>query len=337
MESEINQRYSRQTILEEIGVDGQSRLLDSSVVVIGCGALGGFIANNLVRGGLGTIRIIDRDIVELNNLQRQILFDEEDIGKPKASTAFEKLKRINSEVIIDPVVDDVNFSNIESLITGFDLVIDGTDNLETRMIINDACVKRGIPWVYGGTVGRYGMSMNILPGGPCLRCVLPQLPEPGLLPTCDTYGILNTLPPFIASVESTEALKILLGHPPNPSLLYYDLWAHDYNSVEVNKNKNCECCVKNNYEFLDSKGSEIISSLCGANTIQIIQLNANDIPLDSLAERLAGAVEVEKNPGHIRFMTGDYEVFVFSNGRTLIRGTEDRKIARSIYARYVGK
>ncbi|TFG91826.1 MAG: NAD(P)H-binding protein, partial [Candidatus Atribacteria bacterium] len=207
----MQDRYSRQIILPNIGEEGQKILLKSKIAIIGCGALGTVTANNLVRAGVGKISIIDRDFVELNNLQRQILFDEDDIGMPKAIAAAEKLKRVNSDVEIEAMVKDLNHMNVEKILSGVDLVLDGTDNMQTRFLINDVCVKNKISWIYTAAVGTYGMMMPIIPGRtPCFKCFLPDVPEPGSLATCDTAGILSTISAIIASIESTEAIKILL-------------------------------------------------------------------------------------------------------------------------------
>jgi len=265
-------RYSRQVILEVIGEGGQEQLLDSSVAIIGCGALGTVISNNLVRAGIGKVGIIDRDLVEISNLQRQTLFDEMDIGRPKAKIAAGKLRKVNSQIAIESIVDDVHPTNIESLIDGYDLIIDATDNMETRLLLNDACIKSDIPWIYGGAIGTYGMSMNIIPGKtPCFRCLVPDLPGAGSQATCDTAGILNTIPAVIGSIESTEAIKILLGDAPSKHLVVYDIWKHRFQSIEIPKAKACVCCVEHRYEFLEAKTSELITPLCGSNAIQIIQ------------------------------------------------------------------
>jgi adenylyltransferase/sulfurtransferase len=211
MQEQHEGRYIRQVLLEEIGKDGQEKLNNSSALVVGCGALGSVIADHLARAGVGKIKILDRDIAELDNLQRQILFDENDVGSPKAAAAAEKLKRINSEIEIEAMVKDLNPSNAEKVIGDVDIVLDGTDNMETRYLINDVCVKKDIPWIYGGAVSTYGMSLNIVPQATaCLVCAFPHMPKAGSLPTCDTVGVLNTVPSIIASIQTTEALKILL-------------------------------------------------------------------------------------------------------------------------------
>ena len=332
-----NDRYSRQILLKNIQRDGQEKLAKSHVVIIGCGALGTTIANNLARSGIGHIRIVDRDLVELNNLQRQNLFDEEDIGFPKASKAAKKLRKINSGIKIDCIVDDVNHENIENIIKDMDVVLDGTDNMLIRFLINDACVKQGIPWVYGGAIEVQGMTMSIIPGQtPCFRCVVQDLPEAGSLPTCDTVGVLNTIPAIIASMESTEALKILLGKDINRDFLIYDVWQHDFNVIEIEKRKSCECCVKHNFEFLNAKKKETIISLCGSNAIQITPINRGKISFEELGEKLRKLGDVSNDEIVLKFRIPGYEFNIFRNARAIIYGTNDQKIAKSLYARYIG-
>ena len=333
----VNDRYSRQILLKNIQEDGQKKLAKSNVVVIGCGALGTTIANNLVRSGIGHVKIVDRDIVELNNLQRQNLFDEDDIGLPKASTAAEKLEKINSDIKIDYVVDDVNHRNIERIIKNMDMVLDGTDNMLIRFLINDACVKHGIPWVYGGAIETYGMTMNIIPDKtPCFRCVVHDLPEAGLLPTCDTVGVLNPIPCIIASIQNTEAIKILLDKNINKNLLTYDVWNHDFHSIEVKRKKDCVCCVKHNFEFLNAEKKETMISLCGRGAIQITPANSMKISFEELVEKLQKVGDVENREIILRFKISDYELNIFRNGRTIIMGTNDMKTAKSLYAKYIG-
>lgn len=328
-------RYSRQLILHEIGENGQKKLSKSSVLIVGCGATGSCSANNLARAGVGSITIIDRDIVELNNLQRQNIFDENDVDKPKAQTAKEKLKAINSEIEIIPVIDNVNYRNIEEFIKNKDLVLDCTDNMETRFLINDACVKNKIPWIYCGAIETYGMSFNILPNNACFRCLFPNLPPSGLLPTCDTVGILNTIPQIIASIQSTEALKILLKKKPNKTLIIYDVWHHSFHTLKVKKNSKCKCCVEHDFEFLKSEKSDIVT-LCGRNAIMISPVESCNINFLELRKKLSKIGKVEGNEIILKFRIENYEFTIFKNGRAIISGTDDEKIARSLYSRYIG-
>ena len=337
----MQERYSRQVILPNIGEEGQKTLLKSRVAIIGCGALGTVVANNLVRAGVGKISIIDRDFVELNNLQRQILFDEDDMGIPKAVTAAEKLKRMNSDVEIEAMVKDLNHMNAEKIMSGVDLVLDGTDNMQTRFLINDVCVKSKIPWIYTAAVGTYGMMMTIVPGKtPCFRCFLPDVPEPGSLPTCDTAGVLNTIPVIIASIESTEAIKILLKENittnAESNLIFYDVWSNTFEKIAVMRDKRCRCCDEHKFDFLNAEKKEIITSLCGRNAIQITPAKSADISFKSLAERLKRSGEVRFNNFILVFKERDKEISLFKDGRAIIKGTDDEKTARSLYARYIG-
>ncbi|TET71498.1 MAG: NAD(P)H-binding protein [Candidatus Aminicenantes bacterium] len=337
----MQDRYSRQVILPNIGEEGQKTLLKSKIAIIGCGALGTVVANNLVRAGVGKISIIDRDFVELNNLQRQILFDEDDIGVPKAVAAAEKLKRVNSDVEIKAMVKDLNHMNAEKIVSGVDLVLDGTDNMQTRFLINDVCVKSKIPWIYTAAVGTYGMMMTIVPGRtPCFRCLLPDVPEPGSLPTCDTAGVLNTIPAIIASIESTEAIKILLKEKMTTNaesdLIFYDVWSSTFEKVTEMRDKRCRCCVEHKFDFLNAAKEEIITSLCGRNAIQITPVKSAAISFKSLAERLKRLGEVRFNNFILVFKERDKEISLFKDGRAIIKGTDDEKVARSLYARFIG-
>lgn len=245
------ERYSRQTLLKEIGERGQAKLSTARAVIVGCGALGTYVSSLLTRAGIGRILIADRDNVELSNLQRQVLFSEQDVGEPKAPTAERLLKQVNSEIEITSTMTDVGVDNVENLVDGATVVVDATDNMQTRFIVNDACVKLGIPWVYGGAVGTSGMVFSIVPTGPCLRCVFPMLPPAGQLPTCDTVGIVNSLPSVVASLEVTEALKIMLGENTTPELMIVDVWHGDLQKIRVKKNPDCESCGKRHYYSYD--------------------------------------------------------------------------------------
>ncbi len=333
----VNERYSRQILLKNIQIEGQEKLLNSKVVLIGCGALGSNIANNLVRAGIGYLRVVDRDIVELNNLQRQNLFEESDIGSSKAGTIAERLRKINSEVKIESIADDVNNENIEKIIKNMDVVLDGTDNMLVRFLINDACVKHDTPWIYGGAIETYGITMNIIPHKtPCFRCLIQNLPETGSLPTCDTVGVLNSIPEIIGSIQSTEALKIILGKNINKNLLTYDVWIHNFNNISIKKRNDCECCGKHNFEFLNAKKKETIISLCGKGAIQITPANEVKISFEDLGKKLQKLGEINYHKLILRFKIPGYELNIFKNGRTIIIGTNDKKIAKSLYAKYIG-
>ncbi|UCH94223.1 MAG: ThiF family adenylyltransferase [Candidatus Aminicenantes bacterium] len=332
----MNSRYSRQVVLDKIGPQGQEVLLKSKVMIIGCGALGTHIANNLARAGVGTLLIVDRDLVELNNLQRQTLFDEADLGTPKTMAAAEKLEKINSEIEIKYLIKDVHGTNIEEVIHGFDLVLDATDNIPTRMIINDACVKKGMPWIYAGVIQTKGMVMNILPGGPCFRCLLPEIPTAGSLPTCETAGVLNTIPAIIAAIESTEALKVLLKKDIERRLIVYDVWEQTFNAIEIKKYNKCECCVKKDFKFLNAAKNEIITVLCD-NGVQIIPPGDMVLDLGKISENLESTVDhIMASEFLLKFAAEGKKITLFKDGRAIIKGTGDTGAAKSFYSRYLG-
>jgi adenylyltransferase/sulfurtransferase len=340
-EHNMENRYSRQEILQNIGEKGQKKLKESSILIVGCGALGTAAANNLARAGIGKISILDRDFVELNNLQRQMLFDENDVGEPKAVAATRKLKLINSSIEVEPIVKDLNHTNVEEIIKGVDLVLDGTDNILTRMLINDVCIREEIPWIYTGAIGTSGMTMNILPGAACIRCLYPHIPRPGSLPTCDTMGVLNTITVIMGSMASTEAIRILLGEakPENDHdgcLIVYDAWDHSMDEILVRKNDECRCCSLEEYEYLNSEDREIITSLCGRNAIQITPADPKEMDLRELASNLEHLGSIKCADFILLFKTEKYEISVFKDGRAIIKGTNDPNIARSVYARYIG-
>ncbi len=330
-------RYIRQTILPEIGPEGQRKLSIATVAVIGLGALGTVSAGLLARAGVGHLRLVDRDVVELTNLQRQVLFDEKDVDRPKADVAAWKLRAVNSSVTIDGIAKDVHAANIESVLEGADLVVDGADNMELRFLLNEVSVKRGLPWVYGGAIATHGMAMGILPGTTaCFRCFLPQLPAPGSLPTCDTAGILNTVSSVVGSLQATEALRLLVGEPPRGELLVFDGWAGELQKIRVARRKDCPACVRGETEFLGARRGQVIAAMCGGETISIDPAHKGDIDLAGVESRLRrlGAV---KSLGNVLVFEADGARFtLFSDGRALIRGTDDPERARSLYAKYVG-
>ena len=334
-------RYSRQILLTIVDVKGQQLLDHASVAVIGLGALGSVIASNLARAGVGELRLVDRDVVEIENLHRQIMYDEDSLGKPKAIVAAEKLHKVNSDIKITPIVKDVNFGTIDTIISDSDVILDGTDNLETRFLINDFSIKKGIPWVYGGVVGTQGMTMNIIPNikskKPCFRCVVSEMPGPGSLPTCDTYGIINTIPAIIGSIQSTEAIKLLIGSKQiNQMLLYYDVWTHEFRALEILRNPNCLCCVERDFEYLQVKKRSIVTSLCGQNSVQITPIKTTDLSLNNFAKKLERVGKVEKTEFTLRFSIDKYKITIFSDGRALIKGTNDENLAKSLYTKYIG-
>jgi len=330
-------RYNRQYILPQIGARGQKRLFDSKIAVIGCGALGCQSSTLLARAGIGNIRIVDRDVVELDNLQRQTLFDERDVGKPKAMIANKKLRSSNSDVKIEGIVDDINFSNVLEFIKDVDVVIDGTDNMETRYLVNDACVKENVPFIYGGAISTFGMTMSIMPKKTaCFRCLFPKLPPPGSLPTCETAGILNTVPAVIASIQTTSALRILLGSEFDSNLTLFDAWTNELSQIKVGRREKCPCCSLGHYEFLNAEKKEVITSLCGRNAISINPLKKGNINLKELSRSLKRLGDVKRSASLLIFKLKDYEVTIFSDGRAIIKGTADERKAKSLYSKYVG-
>ncbi len=341
MNSKIRDRYVRQIIFPPFGEQGQERLLAARAVLIGCGANGTVIANTLARAGVGKLSIVDRDFVELNNLQRQVLFDEEDIvrGTPKAIAAAEKLKRVNSSIAIEGIVTDVNTENIEDLVRGANIVLDGTDNFETRFLINDACVKNNIAWVYGGAVASYGMSMTIVPRETaCLRCVFHSEPEPGTLPTCDTAGVIAPIVSVIGSIVSAEAIKYLTGSGTrNTGMIHVDLWDNTFDSFVVPRRSDCIACVQNKFEYLEGERSGVMTAfLCGRNAVQVNPGKGHTLNLPGLAEKLHGVGEVSVNEYLVKFSIDNYELTIFPDARAIVKGTEDATIARSMYAKYIG-
>jgi len=334
-------RYSRQTLFGPIGKDGQERLGDSSIAIIGCGALGTVLANNLCRAGIGRLVIADRDYIELNNLQRQILFDEDDIARrlPKAIAAAEKLHRVNSTTQIEPLVEDINADGIESLVQNVDLVLDATDNFETRYLLNDVCVKYARPWIYSAVIASYGVTMNIIPGDtPCLRCIFPDMPLPGTTPTCDTAGVLNGIVGAIAGVAATEALKLLLqSDKVSRAMFWMDVWENTSERIELPRQPDCPTCGLHQYEFLDSLSGTSSTSLCGRNAVQVRGGRKDDkLNLPDLAERLRPVGQVSFNEFLLRFIVDGYELTIFPDARAIIKGTDDEQVAKSVYSRYIG-
>ena len=333
-------RYAKQVLFKPVGKEGQERISHARVAVIGLGALGSMIANHLARSGVGFLRLVDRDFVELDNLQRQVLYDEEDVraALPKAAAAAEKLRRINSEVKLDPRVCDVNYSNAEEIARDVDLVLDGTDNFETRFVLNDACVKLGRPWVYGGCVGSYGMAMAVLPGeGPCFMCLLGGLPAPGTSPTCDTAGVLNTAVAVVASLEANEALKILLGKKEALAggLQTLDLWTNAFQLLKIPRAPGCPTCVGRSFPHLEANPSSALS-LCGRNAVQIRPAADTTLDLAEAERRLAPLGKVRRNAYLLKFAVDGCELTLFPDARAIVQGTDDLAKARSLYARFVG-
>lgn len=335
-------RYSRQMILPGWGAEGQERLRTQSAVVVGCGALGSHIAAHLTRVGVGRLVLADRDFVEWHNLPRQALYAEADAeaGLPKAVAAAQRLRQINSLVEIEEHVVDVNVDTVEELVAGADVVLDGADNFEVRYLLNEACVKLGIPWVYGGVLGTYGLTAAILPGEtPCLRCLLGPMPPPGTMPTCETAGILGPVVAVIAALEVVEALKLMLGSHEalHRSLLMVDLWSGDFERAQTQKGReSCPVCDEGEYALLDAKRGSSTAVLCGRNAVQVNPYPSQRVDLLSLAERLAEVGPVTVNEYLLRLDVETYQLTVFAGGRAIVKGTDDPAQARALYARYVG-
>ena len=337
------ERYSRQILFSGIGKEGQLKLLKSKVAIVGVGALGTVCANHLVRSGVGYIRLIDRDVVDLSNLQRQSLFNEEDVklNLPKAIAAQKRLNSINSAITIDAVITDLNLDNAEELLAGFDVIIDGTDNFMTRFLINDIAVKYGIPWVHGAAVSSRGMFATIKPGiTPCYRCLFPQVPA-GRGETCDTIGVLSPVTDIIGSFQAMEALKILTGAATSPNLEQIDIWDTSIFSMNImeGRNPHCPTCVNHQFDFLDRSSAfqESYSSLCGRDTVQIYFREKRERDLLKLAERLKKNGKVTGNGFLLRFSPDkDTAIVVFKDGRILVHGTNDIVKAKSLYSKYIG-
>ncbi|OHB88680.1 MAG: thiamine biosynthesis protein ThiF [Planctomycetes bacterium RIFCSPHIGHO2_02_FULL_40_12] len=338
------ERYSRQILFQHIGEERQKLLMDSYAVVIGCGALGTVSSSYLTRAGIGHIRIIDRDFIEEGNLQRQILFDENDIaeGLPKAVAVQRKLRRVNTKINIEGIVTDVNYANIEKLTKDADIILDGTDNFETRFLINDSCVKNNIPWIYGACIGSRGLVMNIIPSKtPCLRCVFETMPQMGSFPTCDTAGVIGPIAGIIASIQVTEAIKILAEdyESINKMLIEIDVWDTRFKQIDIADLKdlnNCPTCKLHKYSYLEAKDGVMTTLLCGKNAVQVMCRNISGIDLEQLAKRLASIADVRSNAFMLKFKVKDHEFTVFPDGRAIITGTGDFSTAKGLYSKYLG-
>ncbi len=333
-------RYSRQTMFPGIGEHGQLKLSNGSVVIIGCGALGSNIATFLVRAGVGKIRIVDRDFIEYHNLQRQVLFDEDDIEAqlPKAIAAERHLGKVNSLVEIEGVVADTNYTNIEKFCRGADVILDGLDNLETRFLINDVALKYKIPWVYGAAIASNGMTMTIIPGEtPCFRCIYPILPNPRSIPNCETAGIVGTAPAIIGSLQATEAMKILVGtEEVSRELTIIDVWKGTFHKLKIESRKECPAC-NDKFEFLEGRFVVKTTSLCGqSRAVQVVSTKVSEIAFDKLAAQLREAGDVIYNEFMLRFTVNDYEIIVFPDGRAIIKNTIDESVAKELYVKYIG-
>lgn len=339
-------RYSKQVLFRELGETGQRKLLASRVFLCGCGALGTVIAETLVRAGVGFLRIVDRDFVESSNLQRQVLFDEDDVANhlPKAVCAAAKLARINSSVTIEPIVADVDYTNVLSFCDGGDLILDGSDNFEVRFLLNDASLETGIPWVYAGVIGSHGQTMPIFPGETgCLRCLMDRVPDPGSIETCDTAGVLGPAVNVVSSLVAVDAIKFLTGHRNkiSPVLTAIDVWDGTFRRLNVGdlrEKSNCPACKGGERIWLSGREGAQSTVLCGRNAVQVSPSKRGTLLLDQLAARLRDSGTVMHNPYLLKLelRNPDYEVTVFRDGRAIIKGTDDVAIARGIYSRYIG-
>ena len=336
---ELGERYSRQTLFAGIGPEGQRKLTAARVAIVGCGATGSNLASLLARAGVGTLRIIDRDYVEPSNLQRQSLFDESDAQQslPKAIAAARKIAAFNSDIVAEPQVADLIPENIEVLLDGAQLILDGTDNFETRYLINDFAVKHSLPWTYAAAVGSYGATLNVLPGKTaCLACIFPDLPR-GAFETCETAGILNTAVNLVASIAATEALKLLVGAESQMrrTLLAFDVWRNEWSEVAASSPRaNCTVCGAREFPHLAGEGRPHIT-LCGRNSVQIHE-RQRPVDFSEITTRLQPHGTVRHNDFVLKFLREPYEITLFPDGRAIIKGTTDTAVARSLYARYVG-
>jgi molybdopterin-synthase adenylyltransferase len=343
VDSNLYERYSRQILFAPIGQEGQQRLLHSSAVVVGCGALGTVSAGLLVRAGIGSLRIVDRDFVEMSNLQRQALFEESDAREslPKAVAAERRLHAINSDARIEGLVSDLTQENALDLLSNFSVILDGTDNFESRLLINDAAISLGIPWIYAAAVGSYGVTFTVRPQETaCLACLLETADgprSPGVEETCDTAGILSGAANLIASIQATEAVKLLSGNIEalNNQLVSCDVWKSRFQSVRVSRNPACRACGLREFAYLEGELQPHVT-MCGRNSVQIHEHNRR-LDLAELSRRLErGSLGVRRNDFLLRFQVPPYEMTVFSDGRAVIKGTQDPAVARSLYARYIG-
>ncbi len=358
-------RYHRQMLLPGFGEQGQRRLLDSTALIMGCGALGSVAADMLARAGVGHLKIVDRDFIELTNLQRQVLFDEQDVldGIPKAVAAKRKIARSNSHVRVSAIVDDLNHGNIERFARGADILIDGLDNFETRYLANDCAVRNGIPYMYGGAVGTAGMALAILPHSenadswwetdergnfatPCFRCIFEEPPPPGEHLTCDTAGVIGPAVSIIANFQVAEALKVLTGNleQVNTTLLSIDLWSNTFTQLRVGRaweDGDCMTCKHRDFEYLEGEAGSSANTLCGRNAVQLRHRQSeNGVDLDTIADRLARHGDVRHNEFMVHATLSDggygYEITLFADGRAIVKGTGEASVARSVYSKYVG-
>jgi len=329
-------RYSRQIALEPVGEEGQRRLGQATVTVVGAGALGSNSADLLVRMGIGRVRIIDRDVVEMSNLHRFRVLGDAHVGRSKADALAEELAAATPGTTIEALPEDLTAGNALALLEGADVVVDGLDNMETRYIINDACLELGIPWVYGGVVGTTGMEAPFPAGGPCLRCLFPDPPEPGALPTCESVGIHPSIPAAIAAVQVVHATRLLLGESVEGRLLTVDLWTDQWRTMDFGRRANCPACTRGSREFLASGAGDIATSLCGQNAVQINPPQRASVDLDAKEREWAALGKVTRSGSVLTLDLGNVRLQLFPSGRALVKGTAEVAVAKTVYARYVG-
>jgi molybdopterin-synthase adenylyltransferase len=338
----VSDRYSRQVLFSEIGREGQRKLFEARVLIVGCGALGASHSEMLARAGVGFLRIVDRDFVEFTNLQRQTLFKESDATErlPKAIAARTRISEINSEISVEAIVADVNQSNIENLVRDVDLVVDGTDNFQIRYLLNDACIKHNKTWVYGAAVSSYGTTMTVIPGEtPCLRCIFEDMPDAGTSPTCDTAGVIMPIIASVSAVQVSETLKLIVGDREalHGSLMQLDVWQNDWRKIKLSRpNPECPACGLRRFDFLDAEAQEFSAVLCGRDAVQIAPSNGSAFDLEAFGARVAHIPDIKRNEYLVRFSIDDNEITVFRDGRAIVKGTDDVAVARSLYARFVG-
>ena len=346
-ETNSRDRYSRQVRFAGLGFEGQRRLRESRVLLCGCGALGTVLADTLVRAGVGMLRIVDRDFVDLSNLQRQVLFDEQDVAEhlPKAIVAANKLGRINSQVTLEPNVVDLDWRNVRDFVGDVDLILDGTDNFETRFLVNDVSLETGIPWVYAGVVGSHGQTMAVFPNeSACLRCVIESPPDPGSMETCDTAGVIAPAVHMVTALQAATAIKILSGqrHLVEPQLTIVDVWEgtlRQMNLSGLRERGQCPACgPERRRDWLNGGQTSHSTVLCGRNSVQISPAESIQLSLEDLAAKLVLLGQVTRNPFLLRFFPAgqDLQITVFRDGRAIIQGTDEIAVARSLYARYIG-
>lgn len=336
-------RYKRQLRYAPLGEAGQRQLLKARVLVCGSGALGCVVADTLVRAGAGFVRLVDRDFVERDNLHRQVLFDESDAEQqlPKAIAAANRLQRVNSSIQVEPIVADLNATNIRQLADDVELIVDGTDNFETRYLINDYSISTGKPWIFGGCVGTEGQTLAIIPEQtPCLACIMPEPPPAAAQPTCETAGVLGPIVNVIASLQAMEALKILSGNrgAVNNSMTLLNLWDNQLRSIGLgaSRSEDCPVCAKHEFAWLEGRRGSAITRLCGRNSVQIAPGDAEPVDLTALANRLGELGVVTANRFLVRLAVEDYLLTVFADGRTIVSGTDDPAVARTVLAKYIG-